>query len=219
MLLGIFQQFDIFIFFVVALVIAITVHEFAHAWVATMLGDPTAKAGGRLTLNPLKHMDPMGTILLFLVGFGWGKPVPYNPNFVRYGKWGEMLIALAGPASNIVTAFVLAFPGRIYLITNQALPDEKIYVLLAMIVTLNIFLAAFNLIPIPPLDGSKVLYLILSSFGVSAYTIIRLEQMGPMLLLLLIFSDRLIGTNIIFTALEPLIALMQWFVGSSTSLF
>lgn len=219
MLLGIFQQFDIFIFFVVALVIAITVHEFAHAWVATMLGDPTAKAGGRLTLNPLKHMDPMGTILLFLVGFGWGKPVPYNPNFVKYGKWGEMLIALAGPASNIVTAFVLAFPGRIYLITNQALPDEKIYVLLAMIVTLNIFLAAFNLIPIPPLDGSKVLYLILSSFGVSAYTIIRLEQMGPMLLLLLIFSDRLIGTNIIFTALEPLIVLMQWFVGSSTSLF
>jgi Zn-dependent protease len=216
MLLGIFQQFDIFIFFVVALVIAITVHEFAHAWVATMLGDPTARAAGRLNLNPLSHMDPMGTILLFLVGFGWGRPVPYNPNFVKHGRWGEMLIALAGPVSNIIIAFFLALPGRIYLISNQALPDEKIYVFLAVVVTLNIFLAAFNLIPIPPLDGSKILYLILTSFGVSAFTIVRLEQMGPMLLLLLIFADRLVGTNIIFTLLEPLIALMQWFVGSST---
>lgn len=216
MLLGIFQQFDIFIFFVVALVVAITVHEFAHAWMATMLGDPTARAGGRLTLNPLAHLDPMGTILLFLVGFGWGRPVPYNPNFVRYGRWGELWIALAGPLANILTAFLLALPGRIFLLTNQTLPDGKIYVFLAVVVTLNIFLAAFNLIPIPPLDGSKILYLILSSFGVGTYTIIRLEQMGPMLLLLLIFADRLIGTNIIFTLLEPLIAIMQWFVGSST---
>lgn len=216
MLLGIFQRFDFLVFFVVALIIAITIHEFAHAWMATRLGDPTARAAGRLTLNPLSHLDPMGTILIFLVGFGWGKPVPYNPNFVRRGRFGEMLVAIAGPLANILTAFIFALPGRIYLITNQALPESNIYVFLAIVVTLNIFLAAFNLIPIPPLDGSKILYLILSSFGVSHYRIIWLEQMGPMLLLLMIFADRLIGTNILFTLLEPIIALIQWFVGSST---
>ena len=216
MLLGIFQRFDFLVFFVVALIIAITIHEFAHAWMATRLGDPTARAAGRLTLNPLSHLDPMGTILIFLVGFGWGKPVPYNPSFVRRGRFGEALVAVAGPLANILTAFIFALPGRIYLINNQALPESNIYVFLAIIVTLNIFLAAFNLIPIPPLDGSKILYLILSSFGVSHYRIIWLEQMGPMLLLLMIFADRLIGTNILFTLLEPIIALIQWFVGSST---
>ncbi len=216
MLLGIFQRFDFFVFFVVALIIAITIHEFAHALVATRLGDPTARAAGRLTLNPLAHLDPMGTILIFLVGFGWGKPVPYNPSFVRRGRFGEMLVAIAGPIANILTAFVFALPGRIYLITNQTLPEGSIYIFLAIVVTLNIFLAAFNLIPIPPLDGSKILYLILSSFGVSHYRILWLEQMGPMLLLLMIFADRLIGTNILFTLLEPIIALIQWFVGSST---
>lgn len=216
MLLGVFQHFDTLVFFVVALVIAITVHEFAHAWMATRLGDPTARAAGRLTLNPLAHLDPMGTILIFLVGFGWGKPVPYNPSFVRRGRWGETLVAIAGPLANIVVAFLFALPGRIYLIAHQTLPDSNIYIFLAMVVTLNIFLAAFNLIPIPPLDGSKILYLILGGLGVSAYRIVWLEQTGPILLLLLIFADRLLGTNILFTLLEPVIALIQWFVGSST---
>jgi len=215
MLLGIFQQLDTFVFFLVALIIAITIHEFSHAWAATMLGDPTAKMAGRLTLNPLSHLDPMGTILIFLVGFGWGKPVPYNPSFVRRGRFGEMMVALAGPISNIVMAVLFALPGRIYLITHQTLPDSPIYVFLAIVVTLNIFLAAFNLIPIPPLDGSKVLYLILSNFGISHGRILALERTGPILLLLLIFADRLIGTNIIFTLLEPVIALIQWVVGSS----
>ncbi len=216
MLLGVLQHFDTLVFFIVALVTAITVHEFAHAWMSTRLGDPTARAAGRLTFNPLAHLDPMGTVMLFLVGFGWGKPVPYNPNFVRRGRFGEMLVAVAGPLANILVAFLFALPGRIYLITHQALPESNIYVLLAVIVTLNIFLAAFNLIPIPPLDGSKILYLILGSLGVSSHRIISLEQMGPILLLLLIFADRLLGTNILFTLLEPIIALIQWFVGSST---
>ncbi len=216
MLLPIFQQLDTLIFFLVALVVAITVHEFAHALVATQLGDPTPKAAGRLTLNPGAHLDPMGTILIFLVGFGWGKPVPYNPNFVRRGRWGEMLVAIAGPLSNIIVAFLLAIPGRIFLMTHQALPEGQIYTFLAIVVTLNIFLAAFNLIPIPPLDGSKILYLILDSVGVSHQRIIWLEQMGPVLLLLLIFADRLLGINLLFRLLDPIIALMQWFVGSST---
>lgn len=216
MLLGIFQQLDTFVFFVVALVLAISIHEFSHAWAATMLGDPTAKMAGRLTLNPLSHLDPMGTILLFLVGFGWGRPVPYNPSFVKKGRWGEVMVALAGPLSNIILAFLFALPGRIYLITHQALPESPIYVFLAIVVTLNIFLAAFNLIPIPPLDGSKILYLILANFGVRHAQIMAIERMGPMLLLILIFADRLIGTNIIFALLEPIIVLIQWVVGSST---
>lgn len=215
MLLGIFQQLDTFVFFVVALILAITIHEFSHALAATMLGDPTAKLARRLTLNPLSHLDPMGTILLFLVGFGWGRPVPYNPSFVRHGRWGEVMVALAGPVSNILLAFLFALPGRIYLITQQSLPDSPIYVFLAIVVTLNIFLAAFNLIPIPPLDGSKILYLVLANFGVRHSQIMALERIGPILLLLLIFSDRLFGVNIIFRLLEPIIILIQWVVGSS----
>lgn len=216
MLFSSLQQLDTIIFMIVSLVVAITIHEFSHAWVATRLGDGTAKYLGRLTLNPLAHLDIMGTILIFLVGFGWGKPVPYNPAHVARGRFGEMLIAIAGPASNILVAFIAALPGRIYLITNQALPEGQIYTFLAVMVTLNIFLAAFNLIPIPPLDGSKILYLVLETFNVRQESIMWLERTGPIALLMLIFADRLIGTNIIYWALEPIIAVIQWFVGSST---
>ena len=216
MLLGVFQQLDTFVFFVVALVVAITFHEAAHAWAADRLGDPTAKQMGRLTLNPLAHLDPMGSILILLVGFGWGRPVPYDPRRVARGRFGELLIAIAGPIANIILAFLLALPGRIYLIQYQALPEGQLYTFLAVIVTLNIFLAAFNLLPIPPLDGSKILYLILDSFNVRQETIFRLEQMGPIALLVLIFADRILGTNIIYWLLEPVIAVIQWIVGSST---
>lgn len=216
MLFSIFQQPDIFVFLLVSLVIAITIHEFSHAWMATRLGDGTAKHLGRLTLNPLSHLDIMGTLMILVVGFGWGKPVPYNPAHVSRGRFGEMLIAISGPLSNIVVAFIAALPGRIYLLQHQALPEGQIYTFLAVLVTLNIFLAAFNLIPIPPLDGSKILYLILDGFNVRQETIFRLEQMGPTLLLLLIFADRLFGTDIIYRLLEPVIAVIQWIVGSTT---
>lgn len=215
MLFSQFTHIDTLIFFVVALIIAITVHEAAHAWVAYLQGDNTAKMLGRLTLNPLSHLDPMGTIMMFLVGFGWGRPVPYNPNMVRNGLWSEVLIALAGPASNIVVAFLAALPARIYIIQNQALPEGQIYVFLATIVTLNIFLAAFNLIPLPPLDGSKLLYLVLDSVGISRWQVMKLEQYGPMILLGLILVDRLLGTRILFSMLEPIIALFNFIVGST----
>jgi len=216
MLLGVFQHIDTLIFFVASLIAAITIHEFAHAWMAVRLGDNTAKHLGRLTLNPLAHLDVMGTLLILLVGFGWGKPVPYDPRRVAHGKWGEALIAIGGPLANILMAFAAALPGRIYLIQHQALPGGQIYTFLAILVTLNIFLAAFNLLPIPPLDGSKILYLILDSFGVRQETILWLERTGPIALLLLIFADRLFNTNLIYWLLEPVIALIQWVVGSST---
>ena len=216
MLLSAFQRLDVMIFLVVALLVAITFHEFAHAWVANRLGDSTAKHLGRLTLNPLVHLDAIGTIMIFLVGFGWGKPVPYNPSRLIRGRFGEVLVAIAGPLSNILLALLFALPGRIYLIQHQALPEGQIYTFLAVMVTLNIFLAAFNLIPIPPLDGSKILYLILDNFHIRQETILRIEQMGPIALLLLIFSDRLFGTDLIYRLLEPVIAVLQWIVGSST---
>jgi Zn-dependent protease len=209
------SSFDAIVFFVVALIVAISFHEFAHAWMATRLGDPTPGQMGRLTINPLAHLDPLGTLMIFIVGFGWGKPVAYNPRYISSGRFGEMLIALAGPIANVLTALIFALPGRIYLLQHSALPDGQVYVFLATVVTLNIFLAAFNLIPIPPLDGSKVLYLVLSSFGVGPQRIIQLEQIGPAILLMLIFADRLVGTNILQTLLEPIIILLQWIVGSS----
>lgn len=216
MLLSAFQRLDVMIFLVVALLAAITFHEFAHAWMANRLGDSTAKHLGRLTLNPLVHLDVIGTIMIFLVGFGWGKPVPYNPARLVRGRFGEVLVAIAGPLSNVLLALLFALPGRIYLIQHQALPEGQLYIFLAVMVTLNIFLAAFNLIPIPPLDGSKILYLILDSFHVRQETILRIEQMGPIALLLLIFADRLFGTDLIYRLLEPIIAVIQWIVGSST---
>lgn len=219
MLLGLLSSFDTFVFFVVALIVAITVHEFAHAWMATKLGDPTAKLSGRLTLNPLAHLDPLGTIMLFLAGFGWGRPVPYNPHFVRRGIWGEVMIAFAGPISNIATAFIFALPSRIYLILTGAIPDGNIFRFLAVIVTLNVLLAAFNLLPIPPLDGSKLLYLILDRLSFGRVDIRSFERVGPMFLLALIFAERMFNLNIIFRILEPVIAVINWIVGSVGGFF
>lgn len=219
MLLGLLSSLDTFVFFVVALVIAITIHEWAHAWVATLLGDPTARLSGRLTLNPVSHMDPLGTIMLFLAGFGWGRPVPYNPNFVKQGKLGEVIIALSGPASNIVVAFIFALPARIMLLQTGTVPEGNLFRFLAIVVTLNVLLAAFNLIPIPPLDGSKILYLILDKVSFGAVSWAAFERIGPLLLLALIFAERLFNINIIFRLLDPVIFLINWIIGASSPFF
>lgn len=137
-----------------AMVIGLTLHEYAHAKVADMLGDHTAKMLGRVTLDPLKHLDPLGTILLFVVGFGWAKPVPITPSNIRGNqRLGEIWISLAGPAANLVIAF-----GSM-LIYNWFGSDLGTIgqTILRKMVQLNILLAALNLIPIPPLDGSSVL--------------------------------------------------------------
>lgn len=139
--------------FLGALTLAISVHEFAHALTSQKLGDPTAKLMGRLTLNPRAHLDPVGTLMLILIGFGWGKPVPYNPLNLDNPKVDSALISLSGPLSNILTAFVLALPLRLHLpIFSQGVSFE----LILTVVSLNIGLAVFNLIPIYPLDGFRV---------------------------------------------------------------
>lgn len=140
-----------FLIFVVALLVAITIHEFSHAWMADKLGDPTARINKRLTLNPLAHLDPIGALALFFTGFGWGKPVPIDPYNLRSPKRDTALISLAGPASNLILASLLSLTFKIFSFSQFS------FLVLISIITLNVALAVFNLLPIPPLDGSKIL--------------------------------------------------------------
>ncbi len=145
-------MFETIIYLVISLVIVISIHEAAHAFVAHKLGDDTAKHQGRLTLNPKAHLDPLGTIMLFIAGFGWGKPVPVNPyNFADPVK-GSALVSLAGPASNFLTALLCSIPLKYF---GAALPVQ-LSILLWTITDLSIILGIFNLLPFPPLDGSKI---------------------------------------------------------------
>ena len=137
-----------FITWTVAIVIAITIHEFAHAWTADKLGDPTPRSMGRVSLNPLDHLDPLGTLLIIIASFGWGKPVPFDPYNLDNPRRDTLLISLAGPASNLILALLLT-------LSSALLP--KFYLIAWPIIYLNVALAIFNLVPIPPLDGSKIL--------------------------------------------------------------
>jgi Zn-dependent protease len=152
-----------FIAFVVAIVIGITVHEFSHAAAATAQGDLTAKSQGRLTLNPVSHLDPLGTIFLVVGGFGWGRPTPFNPLRMRNRRAGAALVALAGPISNVVVAFLAAIALRVTYPTSGELGGGPGFTskLLFALVQLNVVLAVFNLLPIPPLDGSRLLSIFL----------------------------------------------------------
>ena len=153
------------VFSFVVLIFSIVIHEVSHGWVANHLGDPTARYMGRLTLNPIPHIDLMGSIIVPFIllisgtGFiiGWAKPVPYNPYNLRDKKNGEMLVALAGPASNLLLALVFGIIIRILLIQGIGI-DSSIISFFSIIVLYNVLLAVFNLVPIPPLDGSKILF-------------------------------------------------------------
>ncbi|TAK29922.1 MAG: site-2 protease family protein [Chloroflexota bacterium] len=187
---------------VLALLIAITIHEFSHALVANRLGDLTATAMGRLTLNPIKHLDPLGTIMLVVVGFGWGKPVPVDPGRLRVGpRQGMALVSIAGPASNLILASallllmrggILPVPhGTVSLLNSSALLSN----LVTTVISLNIILAVFNMIPLPPLDGFKVALGVLPREV--AYPFSRLEQYGAMVLFLLVMVDNYAGTGVL----------------------
>jgi Zn-dependent protease len=147
-----------FVAFVIAVVVAITVHEFSHAAVATLQGDRTPRSQGRLTLNPIAHLDPLGSIALILAGFGWGKPVQFSPLQLRNRRAGAALVGLAGPASNFVLALLSALGLRFALESN---PSDFAITLLFTLVSLNVVLGVFNLVPIPPLDGSRLLSIVL----------------------------------------------------------
>ena len=153
-----FENPVLFLIIVVAIIFALAIHEFFHAWMAYYLGDNTAKDQGRLTINPLVHLDPFGTILLFIVGIGWGKPVPFNPYNLRNQKWGPALVALAGPASNFGMAVTVGLILRFI-----EIPNPYFVFFLSFFVWINLILGVFNLMPVPPLDGSHIFFTLFPS--------------------------------------------------------
>ncbi len=176
-----------FIFIIVVVIMSVVVHEVSHGLAALALGDPTAKYQGRLTLNPIKHLDPVGSVLVPLIGYllggfvvGWAKPVPFNPYNLRNARWGEALVAIAGPLSNFFLAIVFGLVIRIAHIYGFG--GDAFISISAFIVLINITLGIFNLIPIPPLDGSKILFAILPN----SFMAFRgfLEQFGVVFALL-----------------------------------
>ena len=197
------------IFSLIVLLFSVIIHELAHGYVAYSLGDQTAKYEGRLTLNPLKHLDPFGSIilplLLFIAGspflFGWAKPVPVNPYNFSDKKYGEIKVSVAGPASNILLAIIfgtlLRFIPNAFLLTNPG-----VLITLSFIISINIWLAVFNLIPIPPLDGSWILFSFLSDKFLSLKNFLR--QYGVALMVVLI----IFGGSLWFTITSILFQLI-----------
>lgn len=209
---------DVLILSIGSLLLGLTVHEAAHGWVANRLGDPTAKLAGRVSLNPFRHLHPVGTMLLLVFGFGWGRPVPIDPMRLRFGPTkGSALVGLAGPVSNLTLAFVLSLPVRLGLVRWHSPLDYPLpfaftdpgYVLsdvIGWLVLYNVFLAAFNLIPIAPLDGSRLLGFFLPA---SLFPwLIRFEAVGPILLAPLILGllavDLATGGARLFSLILPL---------------
>jgi Zn-dependent protease len=169
------------LFLLPAVLLAVTVHEFAHAFVADRLGDPTPRQLGRLTLNPLAHLDLLGTLFFVLFFFGWARPVPVNPRNFANPRQGMLQVALAGPLANVTVAFVIGF-----VLKTQGLPSPLWGELAAMLVGINVVLAVFNLIPIPPLDGSRILEGLLPAEQATAYR--RIQPYGTIIILVLLYT-------------------------------
>ena len=199
---GGFGSPDRFLLFIVALVLAVTFHEFAHAFVALRLGDATAKMLGRVSLNPIRHLDLFGSLAFLFIGFGWGKPVPINPYNMRGVSplVGAAISALAGPASNVLFAFLVTLPFRFMAFPSGTL-DPYTLRFVDTLITVNIALAAFNFLPIPPLDGFSLARLVLPR-QVSAW----LEMYGMFVLIALVFLPQFLGQqwNLLSLMVGPL---------------
>ncbi len=198
---------------VVGLLLGITVHEFAHAWMADRLGDDTARLMGRLSLNPLKHLDPLGVIFLLIVGFGWGKPVPFNPNKIKDPS-GTVKIALSGVVANLLLALILGLVLRVATAYGIAIDSSPWLSFISIIIFINLGLIAFNIIPIPPLDGSKVV----ESY-MSFESIMRFERLGPIILFGIIIAQSIFNIPILFTVLEPIIRFLSFVTTGMANLF
>lgn len=201
---------------IITLVIAFTVHEFSHAAVATLLGDSTPRAHGRLTLNPLAHLDVMGSIMLLVAGFGWAKPVPINPYALRQrSKAGVMLVSLAGPTSNLLMGTLAAIPlrfGWVPLIsgTSLILPSWGDFLLEFLFINLALFF--FNLLPLAPLDGEKVIAFFLPEHWAEALE--RIRPYSPFILLVIVFILPMLGFDLIDLIIrQPLISLALFLIG------
>ena len=199
----------------VAVVAAITVHEFNHAFVAHRLGDATAHHQGRCTLNPLRHLDPAGTLMMFIAGFGWGKPVPVNPNRVAHGVKGTSLVAAAGPFSNLIMAFLLGIPVQLGILESRVPglgqatyvmtggPLSMVADIVGMVIIINLLLAVFNFIPLAPLDGSRVLEAFIPESSLDSYS--RFQQYGPVILVGMIMLDYALNLGILWSVIGPIV--------------
>jgi len=185
-----------FAFVAIPLLFSVIIHEVAHGWVAYRMGDPTAKWSGRLTFNPLKHLDPIGTLMLFIAGFGWARPVPVNFNNIPDRRKGLIFVSSAGILANILFAFFSLLLTRLF----SASSSGTAFVLIYYVVQINLTLAALNLIPIPPLDGSKILMGMVSER--SRYFLARLEPYGFFIIIGLLYLG----------ILDPLIGLFRWII-------
>jgi Zn-dependent protease len=190
----------------VILFIALPIHEFAHAWSADRFGDDTPRMNGRLTLNPLAHLDVMGSLMMILIGFGWAKPVPVNPYaLARRSPAALMWVSLAGPLSNFLQAVLAAVVFRVLIFTGILFTDAQwtyyLYLFLAQYILINIGLMIFNLLPLAPLDGDKVADYLLPPRWADALAAIR--PYGPMILLVLVLAGNFLGINPLSVILGP----------------
>ncbi|NIP32008.1 MAG: site-2 protease family protein [Candidatus Dadabacteria bacterium] len=190
-------NFKFYIIFIPVILFSLTIHEYAHAYIAHKLGDNTAKDQGRLTLNPLVHLDPIGTLLLLIAHFGWAKPVPVDPRNFKNPKKDLLYVAIAGPISNILTAVVSVILLK-YVIVNYVSVEssylfvEPLIVALVWLIFIGVVLAVFNMLPIPPLDGSRVIYGILPDKLAEQYR--KIEVYGIFLLFgIFIFGGNILG--------------------------
>ncbi len=192
----------------VVLLVATPVHECAHGWMAKLLGDDTAENSGRLTLNPIHHLDPLGTICMLLFGIGWGKPVPVNPSRCRKvkGKTAMALTALAGPVSNVLLALIFMIIYKVVFYTCGTVNNISYFLAaLIFIIDINLYLAVFNLIPIPPFDGSRIMLAFLPTKWY--FSIMKYERVIMVAIMLLLWSGILsiplqIVSNWIFNGLD-----------------
>jgi Zn-dependent protease len=194
-----------------AIVIGLTFHEYAHGWAADKLGDPTARYAGRLTVNPIAHVDPIGLVMLFLAGFGWAKPVPVTPyKLTGNMRRSLMLVSIAGPATNMIIAILASLLfGLVASFGSVPMVD-----IMHRIITINVVLAIFNLLPVPPLDGSKILAGLLPG---EQRWLIYMEQYGTIILLLLLFTGIL--SPVLWALISPILGIMNGIVNFSYGLF
>mgnify|MGYP001292612701 FL=1 len=198
---------QIIILLIPALVFSLSFHEFAHAWMAYRLGDNTAARLGRLTLNPMSHLDPIGSLALFLMGFGWAKPVPVDSRYLENPKQDMVKVAAAGPVSNIILAVVAALALRLLFSTDLLTDNIKTFLIIFM--QINITLAVFNLLPVSPLDGSQILTPFLEKYFGSD-VVWKMQVYGPRILFFIIIFSMVTDIHIFSFIINPIFNLFLY---------
>ncbi len=185
------------IYVIPAIIIGLTIHEFSHGYAALLLGDTTAKSDGRISLNPIKHIDPIGMLVLIIAGFGWAKPVRFNPGNLHNPRRDRILISIAGPLSNLVIGVTMLLLIK-FILKNELISNpntlENVFNMLFYIATINLGLFVFNMIPIPPLDGSHVLF---STINLSSEMESRIYKYGSLALLVIIIMENNLELDIL----------------------